>query len=171
MGVELSPREVKMYLAVIKYLAPVVLIVAVWLRYDYVTTQNTDLKADLSEANAQIGRSQAIITKERQNAAEVALRAQKFYEQEAKDNEELEKLRACHADKSCWPRVRVKTNCPAVSGTVPSSGTPEEVTAELGEDAGRTSLRLRAEIKETLRLVDGLQQELIARSAPDYCKP
>lgn len=139
-------------------------------RYDYVTTQNTKLKADLSTANSQLEQSQAIIAKERQNAAEMALRAQKFYEQEARDNEELEKLRACHADKSCWPRVRVKVACPSVSGAASSTGTPEEIAAELGEDSGRTALQLRAEIKETMRLVDALQKELIARSAPDYCK-
>jgi len=170
-GVELSPREVNMYLTVLKYLAPVVIVGLLWWRYDYITMQNEQLQSDLSKANEQLEQSQAIIEKERQNAAEVALRAQKFYEQEAKDNEELEKLRACHADKSCWPRVRIKASCPAVSGANTSTGTSEEVTAELGEDAGRTALRLRAEIKETMRLVDGLQQELIARSAPDYCKP
>lgn len=140
-------------------------------RYDYVTTQNTKLKADLTAATDQLAQSQAIITKERQNAAEVDLRAQKFYEQEAKDDDELQKLRACYADMSCWPRVRIKPNCPSVSGSTPNAGTPEDVTAELGENAGRTLLLLREQIKETNRLVAGLQSELVARSAPDYCTP
>lgn len=139
-------------------------------RYDYLVTSNSDLKRDLSSANASLEQSESLLIKERQNAAEVALRAQKFYEQEARDNEELEKLRACHADKSCWPRVRIKTSCPSVSGATASTGTSEEITAELGEDAGRTALRLRAEIKETRRLIEGLQAELIARSHPDYCR-
>lgn len=169
MGVELSPREVKMYLTVLKYLAPVALIGLLWWRYDYITTQNERLQSDLSAAKEKLEQSQAVITKERQNAAEVALRAQKFYEQEAKDNEELEKLRACYADNSCWPRVRIKTSCPSVPGSTTNAGTSEEVTAELGEDAGRNILRLRAEIKETMRLVHGLQAELIARSSQNYC--
>ncbi len=161
-----------MHLTVVKYLAPVVLVVLVgllWWRYDYIATQNERLKIDLSAANAQIEQSQATIIKERQNAAEVALRAQKFYEQEAKDNEELEKWRACYADKSCWPRVRVKTSCPSVPNSSTNAGASEESTAELGEDAGRNILRLRAEIKQTMRLVDGLQAELIARSSQNYC--
>ena len=169
MLVELSQRGVKMYITVVKYLAPVVLIGLLWWRYDYITTQNERLQSDLSAANEQLEQSQSIIIKERQNAAEVALRAQKFYEQEAKDNEELEKLRACYADKSCWPRVRIKTSCPSVPGSTTNAGTSEEVTAELGEDAGRNILRLRAEIKETMRLVHGLQAELIARSSQNYC--
>ncbi|WP_206689902.1 hypothetical protein, partial [Streptococcus pseudopneumoniae] len=84
--------------------------------------------------------------------------------------EELEKLRACYADKSCWPRVRIKTSCPSVSDSTTNAGASEESTAELGEDAGRNILRVRAEIKETMRLVDGLQAELIARSSQNYCK-
>ena len=132
--------------------------------------QSGKLKSEISQYEQLVKAKDALLAKERQNAAEVALRAQEFYEQEARDNEELEKLRACHADKSCWPRVRIKTSCPSVSGTAASTGTSEEITAELGEDAGRTALRLRAEIKETKRLIEGLQQELIARSHPDYCK-
>lgn len=154
----------------IKWLAPVVVVGLLWWRYDYVTSQNERLKADLSAAKEELEQSQAIIAKERQNAAEVALRAQKLYEKEAKDNEELEKLRACYADKSCWPRVRIKASCPAVPGSASNAGASEEVTAELGEDAGRTALRLRAEIKETARLIEALQAELIARSSPGYCQ-
>jgi hypothetical protein len=167
--VELSQRGVKMYLTAVKYLAPVVLIGLLWWRYDYITTQNERLQSDLSKANEQLEQSQAIIAKERQHAAELALRAQKFSDQEAKDNDELQKLRTCYADKSCWPRVRIKTSCHSVSGSTPNAGTSEEITAELGEDAGRNILQLRAEIKETLRLVHGLQAELIARSSQNYC--
>lgn len=159
-----------MYITLIKYIAPVVIVGLLWWRYDYIATQNEQLQRDLSKANEQLEQSQSIIIKERQNAAEVALRAQKFYEQEAKDNEELEKLRACYADKSCWPRVRVKTSCPSVPSAASSAGAPEESTAELGEDAGRNILRLRSEIKETMRLVHGLQAELISRSSQNYCK-
>ena len=159
-----------MYLTLIKYIAPVVVVGALWWRYDYVTTQNERLQSDLSETTKQLAQSQAIIAKERQTAAEAAIRAQKFYEQEAKDNEELQKLRACYADRSCWPRVRIKTNCPSVSGAAPNAGTSEETSAELGENAGRTLLLLREQIKETNRIVAGLQAELMARSEPDYCQ-
>ena len=83
-----------MYLTVVKYLAPVVLVGLLWWRHDYITTQNERLKSDLSAANEQLEQSQAIVIKERQNAAEVALRAQKFYEDKQHDQTELDNLRS-----------------------------------------------------------------------------
>lgn len=142
----------------------------VW-HYNHLIGANKQLRIDLSSKQAELEQSQDLIVKERQIAAEVALRAQNYYEQRAKDDEELEKLRTCYADKSCWPRVRVKTSCPAVSGSATSPGTPEESTAELGENAGRDLLRLRAEIKEMTTGYLALQAELTARAAHDYCQP
>ena len=83
-----------MYLTVLKYLAPVVLIIAGLWRYDYITAQNERIKADLRAVTAELEQSQAIITKERQNATEAALRAQKFYEEKLHDKTELVSLRA-----------------------------------------------------------------------------
>lgn len=143
---------------------------AIW-HYQHLIVENSKLKTAIESKQAELEQSQAVLIKERQNATETALRAQKFYEQEAKDNEELEKLRACYADKSCWPRVRVKTSCPAVSGAASNAGTLEEGTAELGENAGRNLYRLRAGIKESSRMILSLQAELEARSKPDYCQP
>lgn len=143
---------------------------AVW-HYQHLIAENSKLDAIIKEKKFELEQSQALIIKERQNAAEVALRAQKFYEQEAKDNEELEKLRACYADKSCWPRVRIKTSCPAMPGAASNAGALEEGTAELGEDAGRNLYRLRAGIKESSRMILSLQAELEARSKHDYCQP
>ena len=160
-----------MYFTLIKFIAPVVVFGALWWRYDYVTTQNERLQSDLSAANEQLAQSQAIIAKERQNAAEAALRAQKHFEQKVKDDEELQKLRACYADRSCWPRVRIKTTCPKLPSAATNAGALEESTAELGENAGHDLLLLRDQIKETNRLVAGLQSELMARSVPDYCQP
>lgn len=139
--------------------------------YNHLIDSNRQLRSDLSAKTSELERSQALIVKERQNAAEVALRAQKYYEQRAKDDEELENLRNCYADKSCWPRVRVKTACPAVPGTSSNAGAPEESTAELGEDAGQNLLLLRSQIKEITSGYLSCQAELAARSAPDYCSP
>jgi hypothetical protein len=139
--------------------------------YNHLIDSNKQLRTDLSARTAELEQSQALIIKERQIAAEVGLRAQKFYEQRSKDDEELEKLRTCYADKSCWPRVRVKTYCPAVSGASADSGTPQEASAELGEDAGRNLLLLRSQIKEVTTTYKALQDELAARSTPDYCQP
>ena len=164
-----KPREVSMYLTLIKYLAPVVILGLCWWRYDYVTDENDTLKADLSAANSQLEQSQAIITKERQNAAEVALRAQKFYEDKQHDQAELDNLRKCVADKSCGVRV-VKGACPIVSGSNSNSGGAEAAYAADRKQFEQDYFNLLASIKETKRLYGWMQQELIARAKPDYCK-
>lgn len=169
MGVELSPREVNMYLTVIKYLAPVVIVGLLWWRYDYVTTQNVKLKADLSAANELVKQSADLIAKERQNAAEVALRAQKFYEDKQHDQTELDSLRKCVADKSCGVRV-VKGACPIVSGANSNTGGTEAADAADRKQFEQDYFNLLASVKETERLYNWMQKELIARSAPDYCK-
>lgn len=143
----------------------------IYWRYDYVMSENEQLEIDLANEKLAHQQSVAVLTKERQNATEAALRAQQFYQDVEKDNAELEKLRACYADKSCWPRVRIKASCPAVPGTSSNAGASEEVTAELGADAGQDLFLLREQIKEITTGYLGLQRELIARSDPGYCKP
>lgn len=158
---------IRLYLAI----GAIAVLGALAWHYNHLISSNKQLRTDLSARTAELEQSQALIVKERQNAAETALRAQKYFEQRAKDDEELEKLRACYADKSCWPRVRIKTACPAVSGASTNAGTFEESTAELGEDAGRNLLLLRSQIKEITTTYQALQNELAARSKPDYCQP
>jgi len=131
---------------------------------------NGALAIEIKAKDAQIKAGEDLIAKERKLATETTLRAQQYFEQRAKDDEELEKLRTCYADKSCWPRVRVKASCP-VSGANSVAGASEETGAELGEDAGRTVLRLKTQIKEITAGYNALQAEAIARSQPDYCQP
>jgi len=131
--------------------------------------KNGELSVKLDLKDAQIKAGEDLIAKERKEAQDVSMRAQQFYEQRAKDDEELEKLRTCYADKSCWPRVRIKATCSVPSSNT-TAGTPEEASAELGENAGQNLLRLKSEIKEVLTTYRAMQSELIARSNPDYCQ-
>lgn len=158
-----------MHINVIKYLAPVVIVGLLWWRYDYVTTENERLKSDLSAANASLEQLQAIIAKERQNAAEAALRAQKFYEDKQNDQKELDDLRNCVANKSCGVRV-VRGACPAMPSSTAAAGGTEAADAADRRQFEQDYFNLLASIKETKRRYDWMQQELIARSAPDYCR-
>lgn len=155
---------VKFYLAAVA----AVLIAAAYWRYDCVMDRNADLETDLAEAKSSLEQSQAIITKERQNAAEVALRAQKFYEAKQHDQTELDNLRKCVADKSCGVRV-VRGACPAMPSSASASGGTEATYAADRRQFEQDYFSLVASIKETKRLYEWMQQELIARSKPDYC--
>lgn len=156
---------IKLYLAA----GAAVLVAAAYWRYDYVMDRNADLKSDLAAAKSSLEQSQAIITKERQNAAEVALRAQKFYEDKQHDQAELDNLRKCVSDKSCGVRV-VKGACPVLSGTNSNAGGTEATDAADRRQFEQDYFSLLASIKETKRRYDWMQQELIARSKPDYCQ-
>lgn len=146
-----------------------VLVAAAYWRYDYVMDRNADLETDLAEAKSSLEQSQAIINKERQNAAEVALRAQKFYEDKQHDQTELDSLRKCVADKSCGVRV-VRGACPTMPSSASASGGAETTDAADRRQFEQDYISLVASIKETKRRYDWMQQELIARSHPDYCK-
>lgn len=159
-----------MYLTAIKYLAPVVLIAAALWRYDYVTTQNANLNRDLSNAKDALEQSENLLAKERQNAAEVALRAQKFYEDKQHDQNELDSLRKCVSDKSCGVRV-VKGACPIMPATSSDTGGAEATYAADRIQFEQDYISLINSIKETKRLYNWMQQELIARSHPNYCQP
>lgn len=149
----------------------IVIVGLLWWRYDYVMSENKRLGDDLANEKLAHQQAVAVLAKERQNATEEALLAQQFYQDVEKDNAELEKLRSCYADKSCWPRVRIKASCPTVPNSSPNAGTPEEITAELGADAGQNLFLLRSQIKEITTGYLGCQRELIARSDPRYCRP
>lgn len=156
---------VKFYIAA----GVVALLALAYWRYDYVTDQNTKLKADLSDTKARLEQSESILIKERQNAAEVALRAQKFYEDKANDDKELDSLRTCVANKSCGVRV-VKGACLAMPSSTSATGGTEATDAADRKQFEQDYFSLVASIKETERRFNWMQQELIARSSPDYCK-
>jgi hypothetical protein len=131
---------------------------------------NGALAVEIEAKDAKIKAGEDLLDKERKEAQAEALRAQKHFQMREKDYEELEDLRKCRADKSCWPRVRVKTACP-VSGAATDAGAPEEIAAELGENAERNLQRLEGEIKEITSTYLSLQAEVTARSHPDFCQP
>jgi hypothetical protein len=131
---------------------------------------NGALAVEIEAKEAQIKAGADLLTKERMEAQADALRAQQYFEKRVKDDEELENLRRCRADKSCWPRVRVKSACP-VSDSATNAGASEEVAAELGENAERSLQRLEGEIKEITSAYLSLQAEVAARSHPDFCQP
>lgn len=152
------------------YIAIGVLIViglGAW-RYDYLVTSNSDLKRDLSAANANLEQSNSLLIKERQNAAKSALSAKKAYEEKQNDQIELDRLRKCVADKSCGVRV-VRGACPAMPSSTATAG---GIEATYAADRGKFEqdyFSLLESIKETKRRYDWMQAELIARSHPDYC--
>jgi hypothetical protein len=128
------------------------------------------LKAEISQYEQLVKAKDALIAKERKNAAEVALRAQKFYEDKQNDQKELDDLRNCVANKSCGVRV-VRGACPAMPGTNSTARGTEAADAADRRQFEQDYIGLVASIKETKRRYDWMQAELIARSAPDYCQP
>lgn len=138
--------------------------------YQHLIKSNTKLESALELKQIELEQSQAIIAKERQNAAEVALRAQKFYEDKQHDQTELDNLRKCVSDKSCGVRV-VKGACPVLSGYDSTTGGAEAANAADRRQFEQDYFSLVASIKETKRRYEWMQAELIARSHPDYCKP
>lgn len=148
-------------------------LIAAWLRYDYVVTDRDAAKASLATALASLVDARLLVETERIRADEAAERASEYYASRVKSNEELEKLRTCIADKSCVPRVRVVQACPT-SGVVPeagaNAGTLETSTAELDADAQRIVLRLYDQARELTDLYLSAQAEVEARSKPDYCE-
>lgn len=155
----------KLYLAT----GAAVLVAAAYWRYDYVVTQNAKLKDGLEATIGFLEDAQAIITKERQNSAKSAASAKKAYEDKQHDQTELDNLRKCVADKSCGVRV-VKGACPVLPGTNSTAGGAEATDAADRRQFEQDYFSLVASIKETKRRYDWMQQELIARSHPDYCK-
>lgn len=131
--------------------------------------QSGKLKSEISQYEQLVKARDALITKERQNAAEVALRAQKFYEDKKNDQKELDDLRNCVANKSCGVRV-VRGACPAMPSSTTAAGGVEAADAADRIQFEQDYISLVASIKETKRRYEWMQSELIARSHPDYCK-
>lgn len=135
---------------------------AYW-RYDYVVNQNKQLKTQLESVGG-------ILERERLNAQESANLALARQIEAQKNDQELEKLHACIADKSCIPRVRVKATCP-VPGTTTSATGSNAASAGFAEIDGQDYYRLIEAQKKALWMIAGLQAEVAARSNPDFCQP
>lgn len=131
--------------------------------------QSGKLKAEISKYEQMVKAKDALIAKERQSAAEVALRAQKFYEDKQNDQKELDDLRNCVANKSCGVRV-VRGACPTMPSSNASTGGAETTDAADRRQFEQDYISLVASIKETRRLYEWMQAEAMAREHPDYCK-
>lgn len=135
---------------------------AYW-RYDYVVTQNNELKTQLESIGG-------VLDAERKLAQDYANRALARQIEAQKKDEELEKLHNCIADKSCVPRVHIKSACPAVSSAAASAAGSNAAAAELAEIDGQDYLNLIEAQKKALWMINGLQAEVAARSHPDFCQ-
>lgn len=142
----------------------------VYWRYDYVISENKRLADALDAEQKAHNQTEDVLTKERQNAAEAALRAQKFYQDVEKDNAELEKLRACVANNTCGVRI-AKGACPKLPGAGTNAGGAEAADAADRKQLEQDYFRLIESIKLTKSRYEWMQRELIARSDPGYCKP
>jgi hypothetical protein len=131
---------------------------------------NGALAVDIKAKEAQIKAGEALIAAERKKAAEANKRAIESQLRAKNDEKELEKLHACIADKSCIPRVRIKTACPVPSTTTGATGS-NAASAGFAEINGSDYYRLIEAQKKAIWMINGLQAEVAARSHPDFCQP
>ena len=134
---------------------------------------NGKLESVLELKQEEIKNKDLLIAKERTMATAAALRSGAYQEQRRQSNEQIAELERCIADKSCVPRVRVLVEkaCPRLPGTATNAGGTEVTTAELGPDAQRAYIKLKADIKLITDRYLWMQKELEARSDRDYCRP
>ena len=132
---------------------------------------NGALAVEIEAKKAQIKAGEELIAKERAEAVAASNRAKDSQLEANKNAQELEKLRACIADKSCVPRVRIKSACPAVSSAATSAAGSNAAATELAEIDGQDYLNLIEAQKKALWMIKGLQAEVAARSHPDFCQP
>ena len=151
------------------YAALAAILGLIYWRYDYVLTQNERLSVGLASERAAHQQSVALLERERQNAAEAALRAQQFYQDVEKDNAELEKLRACVANNTCGVRI-AKGACPKLPSPGANAGGTEAADAADRRQLEQYYFRLIESIRLTKSRYEWMQRELIARSDPGYCK-
>jgi ABC-type phosphate transport system auxiliary subunit len=136
---------------------------AYW-RYDYVVTQNNELKTQLEGI---VG----VLNAERKLSQDYANRALARQIEANKKDEELEKLHNCIADKSCVPRVRIKQACPTVPSSTTGTAGADGAPTGFAEISGSDYYRLVAAQKKAIWMIEGLQAEVEARSKPDFCNP
>ena len=133
---------------------------AFW-RYDYVNDDRERLKAELSSANG-------IIATERENAQDAANRALARIIDESKRHEELQKLRDCVTAGTCGVRWK---SCPKLPNTTNSGSGIAEAATEPNRELERWYFSHRELIDKYEVRLKALQNELVARSAKDYCSP
>jgi hypothetical protein len=131
---------------------------------------NGRLAVEIEAKQAEIEAGEALIAAERKKAAEANQRAIESQLRAKNDEKELEKLHACIADKSCVPRVRIKSAC-SVSGAATSAAGSNAASAGFAEVDGSDYYRLIEAQKKALWMIAGLQAEVAARSHPDFCQP
>lgn len=128
---------------------------------DLAESQRDTAQAHLSAVND-------ILAAERQNLREAESRAAEYQLQRDQSNESNEAMRACIADKSCGVRVNV------VYRTVRDPDTRTcgavEADAESQRELEQNYLSLDRELSLMEDNYRALQQELIVRSHPDYCR-
>lgn len=132
---------------------------------------NGRLAVEIEAKQAEIEAGEALIAKERSEAKAASNRATESQQRANENAKELEKLHACIADKSCVPRVRVKSACPSVSGAATSAAGSNAASAGFAEINGSDYYRLIEAQKKALWMIAGLQSEVAARSHPDFCQP
>lgn len=132
---------------------------------------NGALTVKVKAKQAQIEAGEALISKERAESKAASVRAIESQNRANENAKELEKLHACIADKSCVPRVRVKSACPTVSGTTTGSAGSNAASAGFAEIDESDYYRLIEAQKKALWMIAGLQAEVAARSHPDFCQP
>lgn len=119
--------------------------------------------------SAEIESVNSIIAAERTNAQEAANRQLARVIEEEKRDAEHQKLVTCVANKSCGFKLRFQS-CPTVSGTASAGSESTEAAAESYRQFQQWNLDHRELIGRYEKRVKDLEIELIARSAPDYCK-
>ncbi len=145
----------------LKLLPWVLLAAAGYFSYHQIQS-NALLRAENEAANS-------IIAAERESAQEAANRQLARIIEEGKRDAEHQKLVTCVANKSCGFKLRFQS-CP-VSGSSSAGSESAEAAAESYRQFQQWNLDHRRLTREYEGKVKDLQQELIARSAPDYCKP
>ena len=131
---------------------------------------NGRLAVEIEAKQAEIEAGEALIAKERAEAKAASNRAIESQQRANENAKELEKLHACIADKSCVPRVRIKSAC-QVPGTSASAAGSNAASAGFAEINGSDYYRLIEAQKKAIWMISGLQSEVAARSQPDFCQP
>lgn len=131
---------------------------------------NGALLSQIEAKQAEIEAGEALIAKERAESKAASQRAIESQQRANENAKELEKLHACIADKSCIPRVRIKSACPVPSSTTSATGADGPTTG-FAEIDGSDYYRLIEAQKKAIWMIAGLQAEVAARSHPDFCQP
>ncbi len=131
---------------------------------------NGRLVVEIKAKQAEIEAGEALIAKERAESKAASERAIESQQRANENAKELEKLHACIADKSCVPRVRIKSACPLPSAATSAAGS-NAASAGFAEINGSDYYRLIEAQKKALWMISGLQAEVAARSHPDFCQP